>query len=350
MTDVSEGVSSINESTGHSIKYVGKIGGLLPIAIMNLFLTIITLGIYRFWAKTNIRKYLWSQTQLDGEPFEYTGTGGELFMGAIIVFLVFILPLSIGIIVLSIYFPVLTPIILILLYPFFIFLIGVAVYRAQVYRMSRTKWRAVRGAQIPRSAAYGWLTIKYAVLYFISLGLLMPYIICNMWNFMMDNKRFGSAVFHSDVKSKPLFKMWLMTYLVVIIVLGGFIFIVSDAFVTQNLPVIIGAYIFLIIAATVISAWFQAKLYNHLISGLKFQDVEFEFDLDAIEFLKFSVVNMLLMVFTLGLAAPFVLQRWVRLFCQNIKVQGQINFDLIEQSPETGPQFGEGLVEAFDLG
>ncbi len=350
MPNVSEGISSVNENTQHSIKYVGEASMLLPIVIMNLFLTIVTFGIYRFWAKTNIRKYLWAQTQFDGEPFEYTGTGGELFMGAIIVFFVFILPLLIGIGVLSTNFPVLTPIIMIALYPLFVFLIGVAIYRAQVYRMSRTKWRAIRGAQLPRSAAYGWLTIKYAVLYFISLGLLMPYITCKMWNFMMDNKRFGSAVFRCEVKSKPLFKIWLVTYVAVIVLLGGFILVVSDAFITQNFPVIIGAYIFLFVATTVIFAWFQSKLYNHLISGLKFQDVGFEFDLEAFEFLKLSVVNTLLLVFTLGLAAPFVLQRWVRLFCENITINGQINFDLIVQSPESGPQFGEGLVEAFDLG
>ena len=54
--------------------------------MVNLLLTIVTLGIYRFWAKTRIRRYLWSQTEFLGDRFEYTGTGKELLIGFLIVF------------------------------------------------------------------------------------------------------------------------------------------------------------------------------------------------------------------------------------------------------------------------
>ena len=48
------------------------------------FLTIITLGIYRFWAKTKLRRYLWSVVEYDGDRFEYHGTAKELFLGFLI--------------------------------------------------------------------------------------------------------------------------------------------------------------------------------------------------------------------------------------------------------------------------
>ena len=145
----------VTDHKDHSVDYVGTVGALFPIALMNLFLTIITFGIYRFWAKTNVRKYLWSQTHLDGEPFEYTGTGGELFMGFLIVFFIFILPLMIGFGYLTAYYPMIMSYGIFFLYPFFIFLMGVALYRAQVYQMSRTQWRGIRGAQLPRSKTFG---------------------------------------------------------------------------------------------------------------------------------------------------------------------------------------------------
>src|SRR6478609_8840639 len=47
--------------------------------LKNVALTAVTFGIYRFWAKTHMRRYLWSTTELWGDPFEYTGTPGELF-------------------------------------------------------------------------------------------------------------------------------------------------------------------------------------------------------------------------------------------------------------------------------
>ncbi len=81
MSEAVENPSSQDQDNHHTIEYVGTRGELMPIVLMNLLLTILTLGIYHFWAKTNIRKYLWDKTRFDGEPFEYTGTGGELFMG-----------------------------------------------------------------------------------------------------------------------------------------------------------------------------------------------------------------------------------------------------------------------------
>lgn len=69
---------------GNGFVYDGRLGELYVLFIKNLLLTIITLGIYRFWAKTRVRRYLWSHTSLFGDRFEYTGTGKELFLGFLI--------------------------------------------------------------------------------------------------------------------------------------------------------------------------------------------------------------------------------------------------------------------------
>src|SRR5436309_10406344 len=47
-------------------------------------LLMFTLGIYRFWLTTDIRRFLWSNTELAGESFEYTGTAGELVLGFLV--------------------------------------------------------------------------------------------------------------------------------------------------------------------------------------------------------------------------------------------------------------------------
>lgn len=66
---------------------------LFRIHLVNYFLTIVTLGFYRFWAKTRIRKYVWSHVEFEGARFEYTGTAKELFFGFLIIFFVVLLPL-----------------------------------------------------------------------------------------------------------------------------------------------------------------------------------------------------------------------------------------------------------------
>ena len=76
--------SSENNGGGHTIKYVGNVSGLLPIVLLNLLFTILTLGIYRFWAKTNVRRYLWRNTKFDDESFEYTVPVANCLLGPLL--------------------------------------------------------------------------------------------------------------------------------------------------------------------------------------------------------------------------------------------------------------------------
>src|SRR5580765_4496356 len=61
--------------------YRGTGGELFFIVIKNVFLTLITLGIYTPWARTAKRNFLWRQLEIGGQRLEYTGTGKELFIG-----------------------------------------------------------------------------------------------------------------------------------------------------------------------------------------------------------------------------------------------------------------------------
>ncbi len=63
------------------LSYSGKGGEMFMLMMKNLVLTIITLGIYRAWAKTDFRRYVWGNVHFLGDRASYTGTGEELFKG-----------------------------------------------------------------------------------------------------------------------------------------------------------------------------------------------------------------------------------------------------------------------------
>ena len=86
-------MSSVIPSTAGAIRpaYDGDMPSFAWLVIRNTLLTMITVGIYRFWAKTRIRQYLWSRISLLDDRFEYTGRGRELFFGFLIVLFVFVL-------------------------------------------------------------------------------------------------------------------------------------------------------------------------------------------------------------------------------------------------------------------
>ena len=73
------------------VEYVPRTG-LLSMTIVNFLLSVATLTFYRFWAKTRVRRHIWSCVYINGQNLEYTGRGIELFKGALFVFAILGLP------------------------------------------------------------------------------------------------------------------------------------------------------------------------------------------------------------------------------------------------------------------
>src|SRR5258705_6215321 len=89
LMNTESGAADESPMPSQQFAYDGRLGELYGIFIVNLLLSIVTLGFYRFWGKTRIRRYIWSRLSLSGDAFEYTGTGGELFIGFLIVVVLF---------------------------------------------------------------------------------------------------------------------------------------------------------------------------------------------------------------------------------------------------------------------
>ncbi len=53
--------------------------------IVNLLLTIITIGIYSAWAKVRTKKYFYNNTYVEGRNFDYHATGKQILIGRLIV-------------------------------------------------------------------------------------------------------------------------------------------------------------------------------------------------------------------------------------------------------------------------
>src|SRR5438094_1508182 len=135
--------------TGSTVRHPffrGSGGTLFGIHVVNALLTLVTFGIYYFWAKTRVRQYLASQTEMEGDRFAYHGTAKELLLGTLKAVVVFGLP----VLLLDLLRDVLdVPIVLkmvagvisgTLIFIFF----PIAVVGARRYRLSRTSWRGIR--------------------------------------------------------------------------------------------------------------------------------------------------------------------------------------------------------------
>ncbi len=79
MTDTS--LEQAQSSAPLNFTFTAKGGDFFGIAIKNIFLSILTLGIYWFWGKVEITKYLYNNTRFQNHNFDYHATGKERFIG-----------------------------------------------------------------------------------------------------------------------------------------------------------------------------------------------------------------------------------------------------------------------------
>ena len=198
-----------------SFEHDGRVSELLPIVLLNALLNVLTLSLYRFWSKTRVRRYLWDSTNLLGDRLEYTGTGGELFKGFLFVLFAIFLPIAAADILVTFYFPPDHPIQVVfrlVVGVTFGSLIGVAIYRARRYRLSRTRWRGVRANQSGSSLAYSARYIAFILLTIITLGWVYPVMRMRLMGTMMNNTWFGDRQFHFEGSVGSLYKRFAMCW------------------------------------------------------------------------------------------------------------------------------------------
>ncbi len=156
--------------------YEGRMGEVAGIAVTNGLLGVLTLGFYRFWGKTRLRRYLWGRVSFHGDSFEYTGTGMELFVGFLVALAVLI-PLGAIASAVEFVFPSNDALLAIsgaVQGLVFVYLMQFAIYRARRYRLTRSQWRGIRASQSGSALAYAVAGLVWWIVTAITLGPASP--------------------------------------------------------------------------------------------------------------------------------------------------------------------------------
>ena len=81
--------AGLGSTTVEQFVFTGAAREFFGIWIVNLFLSIITLGIYSAWATVRKKRYMYGHTWLAGANFEYHGDPIAILKGRVIAFLAF---------------------------------------------------------------------------------------------------------------------------------------------------------------------------------------------------------------------------------------------------------------------
>jgi uncharacterized membrane protein YjgN (DUF898 family) len=171
------------------VRFVGNIGAYWRLLIRGAGLLAITLGIYRFWFATDVRRFLWSNTEIAGETLEYTGTAVELLIGFLIAIAVLV-PLNVAIFVMAL--GPLGETAGVLAFPLLAFLGQFAIYRARRYRLTRTIYRGIRCHQTGSAWRYAVCALFWWVLIILTLGLAYPLAQSRLERFKMRHTYYGN--------------------------------------------------------------------------------------------------------------------------------------------------------------
>ena len=152
------------------LDFTGDRIAFLHLAAHGAGLELVTLGFYRFWLVTDIRRHLWTHTAIDGDAAEYTGRAKELLVGFLFA-LAILVPIYLAYFLVGIEFErwqgfASTPLFL-AFYAFGQF----AIFRARRYRLTRTVWRGVRFWMDGSGWAYSLRAMLWGLLVLLTLGL-----------------------------------------------------------------------------------------------------------------------------------------------------------------------------------
>lgn len=300
----------------HQILFFGKGSRYFGIWAVNIILTILTLGIYYPWAKTAIRKYIWNETELDGDRFVYHGTGMEMLKGFIIAY---------GIIISLFLISFFNPLGIFFIYIGIFLLMPFAIFSGWRYRLSRTSWRGIFFSFNGKLSEFIVLYFKNLFLTIITLGIYGAWMRVNILKYLLNHSKFGQYKMSFKGSGSELFGINILGIILSVITL----------------------YIYL--------PWYIANYFNFTVNNTNIADdnqkvYPLKSALTGTDTFIIFITNGLLVMFTFGLAFPWANMRSQKLFTESINLNHQIDLEnLIQESDDYRDATGDDLLDVLDI-
>jgi uncharacterized membrane protein YjgN (DUF898 family) len=366
MAVIGSAAAPTNPAGGNRIAWVHPPGGFLGLSLLNGLLRVLTLGVYHFWGKTEVRQRIWSAVRVDGEPLQYRGTGGELFRGFLVVFVLVLVP--IGIVTLAV--PLIwgpkaalrgafESVVWIIIFALW----GFGIHRARRYRLSRTTWRGIRAGLSGRSAPFAWTYLWTTVLIPLTLGWILPWRAARLQRALFNETCFGDKAFTFTGRSGPLYRRFWLVWVSAIVLFIAAVAAVSVVIGVKyagggapNQPVSgavaagIAAIIFTaFLIFAMIRAWYSSRMFNYFASETIYEGCRFRLGATVPSLVWLVASNYLLRVLSLGVLSPIAEARSTRYIVDRLTFEGPVDWQKVGQNTDALLSRGEGLAEAFNV-
>jgi uncharacterized membrane protein YjgN (DUF898 family) len=202
---VSNQNSNQNVNQKHTpVIFEGKASEYFGIWIVNLLLSILTLGIYSAWAKVRRKKYFYNNTLIDNVGFDYHAKPISILKGRLI---------AVALLVVAAINPILQSLVFLLIFIALPWL----VVRGSIFNARNSSHRGLRFDFTGTLGKALRVFIGLPLLTMITFGLAVPYAAHEKNQFLMNNHRFGLSQFDMKRVVKQFYKVYLILFIVPLI-------------------------------------------------------------------------------------------------------------------------------------
>lgn len=317
-------------------QFGGKGGEYFKIWIVNILLSVLTLGIYSAWAKVRRKQYFYGNTQVNGASFQYLADPVKILKGRIIVFSGFAIYS-----VLNQFYPLFGLILLLAFMPAFPwFIVRSLSFNARNSALRNIRFN-FRGTYLDAAKVF----VFWPMLIPFTLGIIAPYLFFRQKKFLVENSAYGTTRFGFNATAKDY-------YLLVLMILAPFVLCVIAAIAAGYLfpPAMV-----LTIAAFYLyaMAYFAVKSHNLLYNSSMLSGHGFKACMAIKDYALIVITNTLATVVTLGLFHPFAQVRAYRYKISQLALVPGGNLDqFVAAEQEQVSALGDEMSDLldFDLG
>jgi len=370
--------------------------------LKNKLFGFLTLGLYRFWGKTHLRRMLWPSIKIKQDRLEYHGTAKELFIGFLIAMA--LLGLLFTVVGIGLQFLIMSnPSFLgveqllnfVLLYGFWQF----ARYRLWRFRLSRTSLRTIRFFLKGKALTYTWRILFWSILSIVTIGWAYPYMRAVRANYFINNVAFGDQSLRCKGEAANFYKIyWPLIVFVQVAIVCAAIYMETmtslefssifdmESLSASNEPLvgIMGVLLMVGFAAFLLLINARVKEFRYLAEVTQFSGARFTstlpvgrmlliFGLLALVSIVAYVAIVALVVGAIAITPELLLVVGIGTFisvyllfdilkyfflfipvmkavCGSLKITNVSIFEEVAANSENSPQYGEGLADALDVG
>ena len=343
----------------HAVTFSGKSGEYFRIWIANLFLTIVTLGIYAAWAKVRTRRYFYANTRLTGHVFDYLATPGAILRGNLII--------GGGVLLynLGVRF---NPIVSIAIAVLFALVFPFLIYKSLRFFSRYSSFRNIRFRFLGSLKESYRIYLFYPLLVPFTLGLILPYWAYQRKQYFYNNLAFGTTANLFEGRPGYFYKIYgcaVAMFLGLGVATGA-----AAAFLTTaahaaggSLPtgpagpdkalflaMMAGGYAVMLLLMTIVQQYLYVRTANYCWSRNRLGPMSFVSTLKVWKLVGITLSNILAIIFSLGLLAPWAKIRRTRYVLDNLRVRIDGDLDHFQAAAAAEESaIGEAAAEYFNF-